>query len=69
MHVHFGATGTVPLRLAELFFTDEGLWIVEYGTFTPLFGLASGGPARAPPPIARAIAGEGERGGRARGGR
>lgn len=47
VHVHFGMTGTVPLRLAELFFTDAGLRIVEYGTFTPLFGLATGSPRRA----------------------
>lgn len=54
VHVHFGMTGTVPLRLAELFFTDAGLRIVEYGTFTPLFGLATGGPRRAAARMARA---------------
>ncbi|MEF8773243.1 MAG: hypothetical protein V5A37_00810 [Halobacteriales archaeon] len=69
MHVHFGATGTVPLRLAELFFTDEGLWIVEYGTFTPLFGLASGGPSRAADRMARTFAEDGFRAVRERGDR
>lgn len=54
VHVHFGMTGSVPLRLAELFFTDAGLRIVEYGTFTPLFGLATGGPRRAAAAMARA---------------
>lgn len=44
VHVHYAMAGTVPLRLAELCFTDAGLWIVEYGTFTPLYGLATGGP-------------------------
>jgi hypothetical protein len=46
VHLHFGMTGTLPLRLAELFFTDEGLTVVEYGTITPLFGLATGGHRR-----------------------
>jgi hypothetical protein len=39
-HVHFGMTGSFPLRLAELFFADDGLYIVEYGYITPLFGLS-----------------------------
>jgi hypothetical protein len=40
-HVHFGMTGSFPLRLAELFFADDGLYIVEYGYITPLFGLGA----------------------------
>lgn len=56
VHVHFAMTGTVPLRLADLFFTDEGLLVVEYGVFTPLFGLATGGPRRAAARMARAYA-------------
>jgi hypothetical protein len=40
-HVHFGMTGSFPLRLADLFFADDGLYIVEYGYITPLFGLGA----------------------------
>lgn len=40
-HVHFGMTGSFPLRLAELFFADDGVYIVEYGYITPLFGLGA----------------------------
>lgn len=39
-HVHFGMTGSFPLRLAELFFADDGLYIAEYAYITPMFGLA-----------------------------
>lgn len=39
-HVHFGMTGSFPLRLAELFFADDGLYIAEYSYITPMFGLA-----------------------------
>ena len=39
IHVHFGMTGSFPLRLAEVFFASDGLHIVEYGYITPLFGL------------------------------
>jgi hypothetical protein len=59
VHVHFAMTGTVPLRLADLFFTDEALLVVEYGVFTPLFGLATGGPERAAARMARAYAEDG----------
>jgi hypothetical protein len=59
VHVHFAMTGTVPLRLADLFFTDEALLVVEYGLFTPLFGLATGGPRRAAARMARAYAEDG----------
>lgn len=38
-HVHYGMTGSFPLRMAELFFADDGLHIAEYGYVTPLFGL------------------------------
>ncbi|WP_435075917.1 hypothetical protein [Halococcus sp. AFM35] len=40
-HVHFGMTGSFPLRLAELFFADDGLHIAEYAYITPLFGLGT----------------------------
>jgi hypothetical protein len=33
--------GSFPLRLAEVFFTSDGLHLVEYGYITPLFGLGS----------------------------
>lgn len=45
-HVHFCAAGSFPLRLAELFFADDGLYIVEYSYITPLFGLGTGQPKR-----------------------
>jgi hypothetical protein len=41
LHVHFGMTGSFPLRLADLFFADDGLHIAEYGYITPLFGLGT----------------------------
>jgi hypothetical protein len=59
VHVHFAMTGTVPLRLADLFFTDEALLVVEYGLFTPLFGLATGGPRRAAARMARVYTADG----------
>lgn len=59
VHVHFAMTGAVPLRLAELFFTDVGLCVVEYGTFTPLYGLATGAPRREAAGMARAYVTEG----------
>jgi hypothetical protein len=40
-HINFGMTGSFPLRLAELFFADDGIYIVEYGYITPLFGLGA----------------------------
>lgn len=40
-HVHFGMTGSFPLRIAELFFASDGLHIVEYAYITPLFGLGT----------------------------
>lgn len=39
-HVHFGMTGSFPLRLGDLFFADDGLYVVEYGYVTPFVGLA-----------------------------
>ncbi|WP_254535135.1 hypothetical protein [Halomarina litorea] len=39
LHVHFGMTGSFPLRLAELFFADDGLHVAEYAYLTPMFGL------------------------------
>lgn len=39
--------GTFPLRVADLFFTDEELVIAEYAYLTPLFGLAGGNATQA----------------------
>lgn len=41
VHVHFGMAGSFPLRLADLFFADDGLHIAEYDYITPLFGLGT----------------------------
>lgn len=41
VHVHFGMTGSFPLRVAELFFADDGLYIAEYSYVTPFIGLTS----------------------------
>jgi hypothetical protein len=41
-HVHFGMTGSFPLRIAELFFADDGVHVVEYAYITPMFGLGLG---------------------------
>lgn len=38
-HVHYGMTGSFPLRMAEVFFADDGVHIAEYAYITPLFGL------------------------------
>jgi hypothetical protein len=43
VHVHQVATGSFPLRVADLLFTDDRLLIPEYAHLTPLFGLARGG--------------------------
>ncbi|PSP86575.1 hypothetical protein BRC83_00235 [Halobacteriales archaeon QS_1_68_17] len=40
-HVHYGMTGSFPLRMAEMFFADDGLYIAEYSYITPMFGLAT----------------------------
>lgn len=40
-HLHFGMTGAFPLRVAELFFADDGLYIAEYSYVTPFIGLMS----------------------------
>lgn len=40
-HFHFGMTGSFPLRLAELFFADDGLYIAEYAYVTPFIGLTA----------------------------
>ncbi|GAA0468133.1 hypothetical protein MUK72_06170 [Halococcus dombrowskii] len=40
-HVHYGMAGSFPLRLADLFFADDGLHIAEYAYITPLFGLGT----------------------------
>jgi hypothetical protein len=39
LHVHFGMTGSFPLRLVDMFFADDGLHVVEYSYITPMFGL------------------------------
>lgn len=41
-HVHYGMTGTFPLRLADLFFADDGLYVAEYSYVTPFIGLTAG---------------------------
>ncbi|MFB6300285.1 MAG: hypothetical protein ABEH65_08510 [Halobacteriales archaeon] len=40
-HVHFGMTGSFPLRMAEIFFADDGLHVAEYAYITPMFGLGA----------------------------
>ena len=45
-HLHFGMTGSFPLRLAELFFADDGVHVVEYSYITPMFGLGTRKHAR-----------------------
>ena len=45
-HLHFGMTGSFPLRLAELFFADDGVHLVEYSYITPMFGLGTRKHAR-----------------------
>lgn len=34
-------TGTFPLRLAELFFADDGVYVAEYSSITPFIGLTT----------------------------
>lgn len=41
-HLHFGMTGSFPLRLGDLFFTPDGLYVAEYGYVTPFIGLTAG---------------------------
>lgn len=41
VHVHYGMAGSFPLRLADLFFADDGLYVAEYGYITPIFGLGT----------------------------
>lgn len=42
-HVHFGMAGSFPLRLAEVFFADDGgVYLAEYSYITPMFGLGLG---------------------------
>lgn len=38
-HVHFAMAGSFPLRMAEFFFTDSGVFVAEYSYIMPLFGL------------------------------
>lgn len=39
IHAHFGMRGSFPLRIAELFFAEDGVHVAEYGMVTPMFGL------------------------------
>jgi hypothetical protein len=41
VHVHFGMSGSFPLRLVDLFFASDGLHVVEYSYITPMFGLGA----------------------------
>jgi len=43
VHVHLAVTGSFPLRVADLLFTDDGVVIPEYEYLTPLFGIARSG--------------------------
>jgi hypothetical protein len=47
VHVHRVATGSFPLRVADILFTDHELVIPEYAHLTPLFGIARGRVAAA----------------------
>lgn len=40
-HIHFGMTGSFPLRIGELFLTSTGVYIAEYSYITPMFGLGT----------------------------
>ncbi|MFT4923114.1 MAG: hypothetical protein ACI8XM_002338 [Haloarculaceae archaeon] len=42
VHVHLAMTGTFPLRVADLLFTDDALVVPEYEYLTPLLGIARG---------------------------
>lgn len=42
VHVHLAMTGTFPLRVADLLFTDVELVVPEYEYLTPLFDIARG---------------------------
>ncbi|WP_267640737.1 hypothetical protein [Haloarchaeobius amylolyticus] len=42
-HVHHCMTGTTPLRIADVLFTDDAVEIGEYATVTPMFGIVTGG--------------------------
>ncbi len=41
IRVGFGMTGSFPLKLADLFFAADGLYVVEYEYLTPIFGLGA----------------------------
>ena len=41
IRIGFGMTGSFPLRLADLFFVEDGLYVAEYEYLTPIFGLGS----------------------------
>lgn len=38
--------GSFPLRLAEFFFVDDGVYIAEYSKITPFFGLLGKQPGK-----------------------
>lgn len=43
VHVHLAVTGSFPLRVADVLFTDAAVVVPEYEYLTPLFGLARSG--------------------------
>jgi len=45
VHVHFAVSGTFPLRVADLCFTDAGVSVLEYALVTPLHGLLRRSPS------------------------
>lgn len=40
-NIHFAMTGTFPMRIADLFFAPQGIYIAEYSYITPMFGLGT----------------------------
>ena len=42
VRVHYGMTGSVPLTLVEFVFEPAGCYVLDCGSFTPLFGLTMG---------------------------
>ncbi|PSQ23150.1 hypothetical protein BRD04_03540 [Halobacteriales archaeon QS_9_67_17] len=41
IRIGFGMTGSFPLRLADLFFVEDGLYVAEYEYLTPIFGVGA----------------------------
>jgi hypothetical protein len=42
LRVHYGMSGSVPLRLFEFVFEPAGCYVLDCGGFTPMFDLARG---------------------------